>query len=89
MNTVSHTKTTLDHLGREVSDKAQDAYSSVRKTLSTAGEHLADVSKDFGATATRSLKSSRKIMKRHPIATVAVGLAAGYLLVRLMRRRMS
>lgn len=87
METLSQTtKETLDHLSQNISDRTHDAVKATREKLSDASERLADVSKDFSKSAKRTVKSLSASMKRHPMATVVIGVAVGYLFIRALRR---
>ena len=55
-------------------------------TLKEAGEKLVDMKDDAVKSLSKRIDNLGKLMKKHPIASIAIGLGAGYLLARLIHR---
>lgn len=68
-----------------------DSSGSVKTHLHEAVDEVADQVSSMKARARdgleATLKDLRAAMTRHPIATVAIGFGAGYVLARLLARR--
>lgn len=62
---------------------AHKALDMVSSTMSSAARQVGDKSQDWLAAQQRWTDASRDTVRRHPIASVAIALAAGVLLSRL------
>lgn len=65
------------------SSSAHKAVDLVAGTMSTAARQVGDKSHDWFEAQHRWTEASRDTVRRHPIAAVAIALAAGVLLSRL------
>jgi hypothetical protein len=65
------------------SNSAHRAVDLVANTMSSAAKQVGDKGHDWLATQQRWTEASRETVRRHPIASVAIALAAGALLSRL------
>lgn len=86
MNGIFQKQNTPEHLAREVKERAEQAYKSAEENLISAGNRVADVSKTVGKKGQQWLRSLGKLVKQYPLTSLAIGIASGYVLVRLAKR---
>jgi len=67
--------TTFEKVSNGISDK-----------LHGAGERIADFKDDAARDLGRRVDALGAMMKKHPLVTVGIGLAAGYLVARIIHR---
>lgn len=65
------------------SDSAHRAVDLVAGTMSSAAKQVGDKSHDWLEAQQRWTEASRDTVRRHPIASIAIALAAGVLISRL------
>lgn len=68
-----------------VAAKAGPALESLQSAASTAAQSLQDKAATFGEMEEAWIESARKTVREHPLATVAVAVAAGILISRITR----
>lgn len=68
-----------------MASKAGPALEQLQSVASTAAQTLQDKAASFGEMEEAWLESARKTVREHPLATVAIAVAAGMLISRLTR----
>lgn len=68
-----------------VAAKAGPALEGLQSAATTAAQSLQDKAASFGELEQAWVESARKTVREHPLATVAVAVAAGMLISRLTR----
>ena len=79
------TQTAHDAIDR-LSSKAGPALEQLQSAATSAAQALQDKAASFGEMEEAWLESARKTVREHPLATVAVAVAAGLLISRLTSR---
>jgi ElaB/YqjD/DUF883 family membrane-anchored ribosome-binding protein len=79
------TQTAHDAIDRMAS-KAGPALEQLQSAASTAAQSLQDKAASFGELEEAWLESARKSVREHPLAAVAVAIAAGMLISRITSR---
>lgn len=70
-----------------ISSRVQSMLDEASEKLTGAKTRVTSAASSARATAGAKVESMGDIMHRHPLATIAIGLGAGYILGRLMARR--
>lgn len=86
MNSVFHKESRPENVVREVRERAEHAYKSAQENIAHAGNRFTEVSKTVGKKGQKWLGSLGKLVKQYPLTSVAIGIASGYVLVRLAKR---
>lgn len=72
---------TVDRAARGVHDTVDRVADAASRAASSLGER----SEQFNETKERMLAQTRAYVQMHPVATIGIAVAAGFLLSRLMR----
>lgn len=70
-----------------ISDTAQQTIERLRKTAAVAADRLNERSQELWELQGRAMQTARDYTKAHPLQTIAVVLAIGVLLSRLLSRK--
>ena len=73
-------------LGR-VTESAQQALDRITRTAHDAANRLAERTEELWALQGRAMETARGYAKEHPLATVAIAVAVGVILSRLLSRK--
>jgi ElaB/YqjD/DUF883 family membrane-anchored ribosome-binding protein len=84
-DTVDRAAQTAHQAIDRLSSKAVPALEQLQSAATTAAQSLQDKAASFGEMEEAWLESARKTVREHPLATVAVAVAAGLLISRLTR----
>ena len=76
-----------DDLKNRIGSRVQTMLDGASEKLSGAKSRVTSAASTARATAGEKVETMGDLMHRHPLATIAIGLGAGYILGRLMARR--
>jgi hypothetical protein len=69
-------------LAKQISKQADHIVDAMRG----AGERIIDLKGDAAKTLDKRTTALGKLMRKHPVAAIAIGLGAGYMIARVMHR---
>lgn len=85
--TTKEVKDQVEHLTAKIGARVQTMLDGAQEKLSGAKDTAFSAASRARASAGDKVDTLGSMMQKHPIATIAIGCAAGYLLGRLTARR--
>ena len=67
-----------------VAERAHDVVDRAKERASVAAEKLADRGEQMGEMSEEWIASARSYMQQHPVATITMAVAAGFLLSKIL-----